>query len=75
MNATTIIGIIGASLILVAFILNQTGEWSKDSFSYDLVNAVGSAVLIYYAYLLTSYPFMVLNGVWFVISFKDLLRR
>ena len=75
MNSEIVIGIVGATLILVAFVLNQIGKWSKDSFSYDLVNAIGSAFLIYYAYILTSYPFMVLNAVWFLVSVRDLVRR
>jgi hypothetical protein len=75
MNLETIIGVAGASLILIAFVLNQFGKWSKDSFSYDLVNASGSLLLIVYAYLLVSYPFMILNGVWFLVSVRDLVGK
>jgi len=75
MNFETIVGVVGATCILVAFILNQMGKWSKDSFSYDLVNTIGSLILIIYAYLLLSYPFLVLNSVWFFISAKDLVLQ
>jgi hypothetical protein len=75
MDYVTLIGLVGAGSILVAFMMNQFGRWSKDSFSYDLVNAVGAAILIIYAYLITSYPFMVLNTVWFLVAFKDVVSR
>jgi hypothetical protein len=74
MDIETLVGVFGASLILVAFTLNQVGVWSKDSFSYDVVNACGSLALILYSYMLSSYPFLVLNGVWFLVSVRDLVH-
>ena len=68
------VGIIGTALILIGFILNQIGVWKTSSFSYDLINLFGGAVLIYYALLLSSIPFLVLNTVWVVVSLKDVLR-
>jgi hypothetical protein len=73
MDYITLLGLLGAGSILVAFIMNQFGKWSKDSFIYDLTNALGALVLIVYAYLITSYPFMVLNTVWFLVAFKDVI--
>ncbi|MCA9358733.1 hypothetical protein KC926_00830 [Candidatus Kaiserbacteria bacterium] len=72
---TEIIGIVGATSILIAFLFNQTGRWTNDSFVYDFVNAIGALLLIIYAYLISSYPFMVLNTVWFLAAFKDLVFR
>lgn len=69
----TIIGIIGTSIILVSFLLNQFGKWPAESRSYDVSNAIGSAVLIGYAVLLESIPFLILNAVWFAVSFRDIL--
>lgn len=70
---TNIIGIIGATIILICFLLNQFHKLSRDSFLYDLCNFIGSAILIYYAYLIWSVPFMVLNGVWAAVSLKDVI--
>lgn len=70
----TFIGICGAGIILLAFILNQTGAWKRESFSYDLANVLGSALLVVYAYFLKSYPFIVLNGVWLAVSLKDVIK-
>ncbi len=74
MDYELMVGIIGTALILIGFILNQIGVWKTSSFSYDLINLFGGAVLIYYALLLSSIPFLVLNTVWVVVSLKDVLR-
>lgn len=69
------IGLVGMTLILIAFILNQLNKWSNDSFLYDFSNFLGSALMVYYAYSLTSYPFLILNFVWATVSFKDLVVK
>jgi energy-converting hydrogenase Eha subunit E len=74
MDATTIIGVIGATIILVSFLLNQFGIWSTDSRLYDVANTVGSLVLMVYAHQLQSLPFFILNTVWFLVSARDVLR-
>ena len=70
---TTILGIIGALLILVAFILEQTKVWNSEMLKYDLVNFVGSAILIYYGVLIKGYPFVILNSVWALVSLHDVI--
>lgn len=73
MDTTTLIGVFGASLILIAFILNQLGALDHDDKLYDGINLIGSGLLIWYAILLSSWPFLALNTVWFVVSLKDLV--
>lgn len=74
MDTLTLAGIIGTGIILITFILNQSGKWSAKSRSYDTANAIGSLILVGYAVMLDSFPFMVLNGVWFVVSFRDVVK-
>lgn len=74
MDTFTIVGIVGTGIILVAFVLNQLGKWSAESRSYDVANAVGSLMLVGYAVMLDSIPFMILNSVWFIVSFRDAVR-
>jgi hypothetical protein len=74
MDLSTIVGVVGATIILVSFLLNQFGKWSAESRSYDLANAIGSIILVSYAVLLGSVPFMILNSVWFVVSFRDVVK-
>lgn len=61
-----IAGIAGAFFILVAFLLDEFYKnYNSETLPYNLLNLVGSALLIYYAYKLQSWPFLVLNVVWF----------
>jgi len=70
---TTIIGIIGAALILLAFILEQTHVWKDTDLKYDVVNFLGSAILIYYGLKINGYPFVVLNSIWALVSARDII--
>jgi len=73
MSTTIIIGTSGALIVLIAFILNQIGKWRGDYLIYDVFNFVGSLLLVIYAIILSSYPFLVLNFVWAALSFRDIL--
>ena len=75
LNTTTIIGVCGATIILIAFILNELNKLSSNDFIYDFLNFVGSLLLVIYAYLLWSIPFFVLNMVWCLVSFRDILSK
>lgn len=68
-----LIGVTGALLILFAFIMNQIHLWKDTYLKYDIFNAVGSLLLMTYAALIISYPFLILNLVWFVVSIRDVI--
>lgn len=74
MDTTLLVGIAGATLILIAFTLNQFHIWNQDEKRYDATNAVGSLLLVFYAFLLSSWPFLVLNFVWLLVSVRQLIR-
>ena len=71
---TLIIGFIGAFLILIAFILNQIKKWDQNTFKYDLTNCIGSLFLVIYGVLGKAWPFVILNGVWFLVSLRDSIK-
>lgn len=73
MDVTTLIGVIGAAIILVFFLLNQLHKIDQDNLIYDLGNLIGSSLLLYYSYLLGSVPFMILNFVWAAYSLRDVV--
>ena len=75
METTTLIGIIGAGIILIAFLLNQAGKMTAESKWYDAINATGSFILVVYAVLLNSAPFVILNVVWLLVSAHGLFKR
>lgn len=72
MNFATWIGILGAFIVLWAFFMNQTKRWPTESLKYDAINFLGSGLLIFYAVLTASVPFIILNGVWALVSLKDI---
>ena len=72
MDFILVIGLFGMALILLAFIMNQFHKWHDDDLIYDVVNTFGSLLLIVYASMLHSVPFMILNGAWFIVSFRDI---
>ncbi len=74
MDIVSFIGIVGATIILLTFLLNQFGKCSTGSLSYDIANAIGSLILIIYAVCLHSVPFIILNAVWFAVSLRDVIR-
>ena len=69
-----IIGFIGMTMILFAFIMNQLNKWKNDSLLYDGFNAVGGILMVTYALLIKSYPFLILNAVWAIFSIKDVFQ-
>lgn len=73
MDIFFLIGITGMLLILLAFFMNQANKWNNDDLIYDVVNLIGSIFLIIYAIPPLSWPFIVLNGVWAVVSLRDVV--
>ena len=70
---TTIIGIIGAGIVLIFFVLEQVNEVNNKNLWYGFGNFFGSVLLIIYAILLSSIPFIVLNTVWAIFSLRDII--
>ena len=69
----TAVGIAGMSIILILFILNETKKLSQETTLYDAANAAGALLLVYYAYALKAWPFLVLNAVWGLFSLYEVI--
>ncbi len=67
------LGIFGAALILLAFVLEQLNIWKNSDLIYDLVNFIGGALLVTYGLLIAAYPFVILNIIWAVFSLRDIV--
>jgi hypothetical protein len=74
MDFLTLFGVIGTMLILFAFFMNQSGRWKASSRRYDIVNMIGSLILVIFALETNSLPFLILNSVWFAIAFRDVVK-
>ena len=75
MDTTTLIGVIGALLLLIAFIGNEFKKLSVESWTYDLLNLIGGVLLAWYALLIGSWPFLVIEAVWALVAFRDVAMR
>ena len=64
MDLTLLIGTSGMLILLIAFILDLMDKLDDDTIASNALNAIGAGILIYYAYQLKSYPFLVLESVW-----------
>jgi hypothetical protein len=74
MDTTTLIGAGGAALLLAAFALNEFHILDGESRIYQVINLLGAALLTWYAILLHSAPFIVLEGIWTVVALWQFVR-
>jgi hypothetical protein len=65
---------VGAMLILVAYAGHQMGWMNPRRAAYNILNAVGSAILGYIAFHPFQVGFVVLEVTWVLISIYALLR-
>jgi hypothetical protein len=69
-----VISLIGALTILAAFGAAQFKLLSTSSLLYVLLNLVGSAILAVIAYIESQWGFVLLEGVWALISLWSLIQ-
>ncbi len=63
-----------AMLILVAYVGHQMNWMDSRKAAYNILNAVGSAILAYIAFHPFQLGFVVLEGVWTVVSIYAWMR-
>jgi hypothetical protein len=74
MSASDIIGSVGVTLILIAFLLNLVGRMEAGSRAYLLLNLIGATLACISSIMIEFWPFVVLEGVWAVAALVGLLR-
>ena len=66
---------IGALLILIAYVGHQLRWMDARRVAYNVLNAVGSAILAYIAFHPFQIGFVILEVAWVLISLYALLRQ
>lgn len=74
MNTIDWIGFIGVSQILLAYILNVAGRIKKKDLSFILLNLIGASLACLASVLMNYIPFIILEGVWALVSLYSLLK-
>ena len=64
MKTSDIIASLGVIILLIAFLLNLYKRVSPESKAYTLLNFIGAATCGFASYMISFYPFVVLEGIW-----------
>jgi len=72
---SSVIGAVGGGIILVAYLLELFQRIDPYNKFFLSANIIGSALLTYYAYLLDSIPFIILNVAWVLGSIYELIKN
>jgi hypothetical protein len=67
--------LVGAILVLAGFTLAQVRVLDPQSLLYLLLNAVGAAILATLALIGEQWGFLLLEGVWTIVSVAGLVAR
>ncbi|HUM97211.1 MAG TPA: hypothetical protein PK275_05100 [Chitinophagaceae bacterium] len=68
MSLSDIIGIFGVALILIAYFLNVIGKLTSDNKIFITLNILGSGIACLASYMIKYWPFVILEGTWFLVS-------
>jgi hypothetical protein len=69
------IQIVGSLLILAAFVASLLGRLNQSSYRYLIPNAIGSGVLTATAVISREWGFILLEGVWALVSVYSIVRK
>ena len=69
-----VISVVGALLILIPFAASQMERLKTTTYSYQLLNLIGSGTLTTIAVIERQYGFILLEGVWALMSLVGLQR-
>ena len=70
-----VVSLLGAALILAAYVALQRGWLPRESRLYNTLNFAGSALLTYVALKDRRVGFIILEGAWAVLSLPGMIRR
>lgn len=74
MNTVDWIGFVGVFQILLAYMLNIFGKLEKKDLTFILLNLIGASLACLASILMKYMPFILLEGVWALVSLIALLK-
>ena len=74
MNNIDWIGFLGVFQILLAYILNVIEKIKSNDLAFILLNFTGASMACFASILMEYIPFIILEGVWAIVSLISLLK-
>ena len=74
MNLTDLVGVIGVSTLLLAFLLNLFNKIPNNGLVYIFLNVIGGTIACFASILLKYVPFIILEAVWTLVSIISLIK-
>jgi hypothetical protein len=74
MNFSESLGSFGVGILLIAFVLNLLKIIRTDGLTYGLLNFAGAAIACYASFLIPYFPFVILEGVWTILSLVAVIK-
>jgi hypothetical protein len=74
MKVSDIIASVGVVILLIAFLLNLFKKIDTESKLYASMNFIGAGLCGYSSYLISFYPFVILEGIWAFVALLSLLK-
>ena len=74
MKLSDIIASIGVIILLIAFLLNLYKKLPSDSKLYSLLNLTGAGICCFASWMVSFYPFVILEGVWGFVALVSLFK-
>jgi hypothetical protein len=75
LSVIDVLGWVGAIILLVAYTLNIMQKLETDSSYFLSINLLGAFLLTINAYSTESYPFLVVNLFWVLVSIYQLINK
>jgi hypothetical protein len=75
MKFSEVMGSLGVAILLIAFLLNLLKIIKTESLIYSLLNLIGAGIACYASYLISYFPFVILEGSWALVSLVAVIRE
>jgi hypothetical protein len=74
MTYNDLVGTIGVGLILIAYFLSTEKLIKQDGKLFYVMNIIGAALACYASWLISYWPFVILEGTWLLVSLYGLMK-
>jgi hypothetical protein len=68
-------GSFGVGILLLAYLLNILKITQTDGLAYPLLNFIGAVIACFASWLIRYIPFVILEGVWALVSLAGVIGK